>query len=56
VDKLRQQFEEKTRNYSKQITEKFCSILMERFKPKIGKIVNELVEHREKQLEEVEFV
>jgi hypothetical protein len=56
VDKLRQQFEEKTRNYSKQITEKFSSILMERFKPKIGKIVNELVEHREKQLEEVEFV
>lgn len=30
--------------------------MSERFKPKIGKIVNELIESREKELEEVEFL
>lgn len=56
LDSLKLQFEERTHNYSKQITEKFCLELLEKFRPKIRMILCELVERKEKELEEVEFL
>jgi hypothetical protein len=56
LDGLRGQFEEKTRNYSKQIAEKFAGELLDRFRPKIRIMITNLIENYEKELEEVHFM